>query len=187
MNVRQMIIGAVTGGTIAFAGFAALGSTLPDEPSPAVAVEQQASAARTEDDPATAKDDPVDVGDYRDHKSPHKNHDHALVTDGRPKEDPKRDDRPQRRRQKRQDQHSGEQTTEQDQHSGEEPASDSGKVQAEDGSWVDPEFYDRTDYNRNGITDQTEPGWNNGAGEDAFKAEGTRKYQEWCQNNGGCE
>jgi len=182
MNIRQMIVGTVTGGTFAFAGFAALGTVLPDDPT-AVTVEQQAARVAPESKTApSAKRDPVDTGDYRDHKSPHKNDDAALATDGRPpvKDDGKRDDRP-----RKQDQDSGRKST-QDQDSGQE-SKDSGKVQAEDGSWVDPELYDRTDYNRNGITDQTEAGGNNGASEDAFKAEGARKYQEWCRNNGGCE
>lgn len=57
------------------------------------------------------------------------------------------------------------------------------KIKAEDGSYVNPDFYDRTDYNANGITDQDEPGWNNGAGEDAFKAEGAEKQRQWCEQN----
>lgn len=65
------------------------------------------------------------------------------------------------------------------------PKDDSAKITTEDGTKVDPQFYNRTDYNANGVTDQEEPGWNNGAGEQAFKDEGTAKYRQWCDAHPG--
>jgi hypothetical protein len=64
-----------------------------------------------------------------------------------------------------------------------------GKIQAEDGSWVSPDFYSRTDYNNNGVTDQNEPGWDSydtqREAEAAYKAEGEAQYREYCQQNPG--
>ncbi|MFF5973716.1 hypothetical protein ACFY7C_19525 [Streptomyces sp. NPDC012769] len=50
-------------------------------------------------------------------------------------------------------------------------------VDAEDGTKVRAGFYSRTDYNRNGITDQKEPGWGKPGWEEKFKAVGTAKYR----------
>jgi hypothetical protein len=167
MNTARMIAVSVVSATGLFAGFGAIGAaTQNDQP----VVEKKIVK---EDRPErSASDDPNrPEADWREYESPYK--------DDAPKSDhPTEDSTPV--------QHNDTPKSERAEkvHA---PASDPASAKpecdqkAEDGSCVGPDFYDRTDYNRNGITDQEEPGWDNGAGEDAFKEEGTASFREWCQ------
>ena len=187
MNIPKMLAGTAVGGTLAFTGFGIVGAVAMDHtPQPPQKVIVQERVVHQQAAPKRNMDrvEQREAPQHREHQSsnapeapadhyvsPHKAEDESYAKAARNEPAPQQQNQGASGRVP-----SGQGSSTQEPSS---PESDP-KVTTEDGSKVDPEFYSRTDYNRNGVTDQTEPGWNNGAGEEAFKAEGTADYQAWC-------